>query len=261
LTHDPTQPTLAAPHDGSLEDRVGRLGFTDSIALLAFELSKDDAAPISPTLRFSRELGDRLRGQGILRITDAALTDPGHRLARALYDPLTWEYLNERSTSASLLQLVRLRLQRFDADTVVSEMHQLWRSLADAEFEGYFAHLLRRHQLEPAWAGSVAERVHAELMPLSLVQRRALAWSVAKEGAAAHLRTRRDAQETLETMVQHARREARHLMRFGSLDRAWHPHTNARQPLVVSAFLAQVELRDRYWTNPPAVSTLKQSCA
>lgn len=87
LSHDAIQPTLHARHEGSLADRISGLPSVDAVALAAFEASREDPAPIAPTLRFTFELAARLRLAHVLRLLEETPRRLDWGQARAIYDP------------------------------------------------------------------------------------------------------------------------------------------------------------------------------
>ena len=259
MSHDATQPTLPARHHGSLEDRIRRLGFVDAAALAAFEAAKDDAAPLCPTLRLTFELAERLRRQHVLRLLEAVPRAPAWGQSRAIYDPIAWEYLADPPEPGVLQRLVTRQLQQCVAACAPADPLWLWQRLADAELEGYLAHLLRRHQMDASWVRAILDRAMPELAELSLARRRAVAWAGVREGAAAFLRTRGDASQCLDAIVCECRRQARWMLRHEGLATSWMPQSSWRQPLLLSLFLAHFPLGQRYWTEIPSLSALSQA--
>lgn len=255
MSHDATQPTLPDRHESSLTQRLCGLGLVDLVAWAAFEAARDDAAPLSPTLRLTFALADRLRQRSILRLLDVAPRAPAFRQARAIYDPIAWEYFDDPPEPAVLREAVNdvlcERAQVADAQAL-----WLWVAIAEAELEGYVVHLLRRHQMETAWARSVLERAAPELTSLSLAQRRAVCWYGIREGAAAFLRTRGDATQCVEAIVGEIRRQARWMLRHEPQALSWLPQSSWRQPIVLATFLARFPLGSRYWTELPTLEAL-----
>lgn len=259
MTHDATQPTLPARHEGSLADRIRGLGLIDAAALAAFEASKDEAAPLAPTLRLTFELAERLRQRNILRLLESVPRRPSWGQSRAIYDPIAWEYLADLPEPGVLKRLVSQQLRDCTAATPSTEPLWLWQKLADAELEGYLAHLLRRHQMEISWVRSILERASPELIELSLAHRRAMAWAGVREGAAAFLRTRGDANQCVDAMVCEIRRQARWMLRHDTSATHWIPPSGWRQPVLLSLYLAHFPLGPRYWTEVPSMAALDRA--
>jgi hypothetical protein len=257
LSHDATQPTLSAPHAGSLADRIGALPLVDLAALAAFESSRDEPAPISPTLRFTFELAGRLRRAHVLQLLEEAPRGLAWGQARAIYDPIAWAYLADPPEPGVLRHCVAAGIQRRVSEGALAEALWLWQRLADSELEGYIAHLLRRHQMEPTWARDLVDRTVLELEELCLAQRRALCWSGLKEGAATFLRTKGDAKQCFDAIVAEVRRQARWLRRHQPQASGWIPSGAWRQPLLLRTFLATFPLGYRYWTGVPSLAALE----
>jgi hypothetical protein len=256
LSHDANQPTLSARRDDPFTARLGRLGFIEAIALDAFERAKDDPAPIGPTLRLTFDLGRRLELGGLLRILPHLPRHPDWLHARAVYDPIAWEYLVEPPEPGVLRALIAQQLVTVGAQTNNPDKVALWQMLVDAEFESYLAHLLRRHQLEASWARELVERLTPELPALCLARRRALAWSGVREGAAAFLRSRGDGRQSFEAMACELRRQARWMLRNAPEANRWLPRGGWRQPLLLTVFLSLVPLGPSYWTEVPSLEAL-----
>jgi hypothetical protein len=130
----------------------------------------------------------------------------------------------------------------------------LWKHLSEAELEGYIAHLLRRHQMDPVWCRALVERTENELEELCLAQRRALSWAGLKDGAATFLRTKGDPKQSLDAIVSEIRRQARWLRRHQPQATGWIPNGAWRQPLLLRTFLAAFPLGHRYWTEVPSLA-------
>lgn len=259
MSHDARQPTLPAQHDGSLEDRIRRLGLSDAAALAAFVAATDDPAPLTPTLRFTFELAERLRRQQVLRLLDVMPRSPSWGQARAIYDPIAWEYLTDPLEPGVLRRLATQHLQECVTASTPSDALWLWQRLTDAELEGYVAHLLRRHQMDGGWIRAILDRAMPELADLSLARRRAVAWAGVREGAAAFLRTRGDAAQCVEAIVCEFRRQARWMLRHDAPATSWMPQSSWRQPLLLSLFLSHYSLGQRYWTEVPSLPALSQA--
>lgn len=256
MTHDATQPTLPARHEGSLEDRIRRLGLIEAIALSAFEAAKDEAAPIAPSLRLTLELAQRLHRHHIFRLLDVMPDATSWGQSRALYDPVAWEYLADPLEPGVLRLVVAQHLRTVVGAHSTAEPLWLWQRLSASELEGYVAHLLRRHQMDPSWVRPILERSKAELAGLSLAQRRAVAWAGVREGAAAFLRTRGDAGQCLEAILCETRRQARWMLRHDGALTSWMPQSSWRQPLLLSTFLACFPLGSQYWLELPSSDVL-----
>lgn len=253
MSHDATQPTLAALHEASLADRIGDLTLVDLAALAAFECARNDPAPISPTLRFTFELAGRLRRAHVLQLLEGVPRGLAWGEVRAIYDPIAWAYLGDPLEPGVLRQLVATAIQRRISCGAAAEALWLWQRIADAELESYIAHLLRRHQMEPTWARGLLDRAESELEDLCLAQRRALSWAGLKEGAATFLRTRGDANQCTNAIVAEIRRQARWVRQQHSQALDWIPSGASRQPLVLRTFLATFPLGHRYWTEVPSL--------
>lgn len=252
MSHDATQPTLPDRHESSLEARIRALGLVDTAAFAAFEAARDDPAPISPTLRLSFALAERLRQRSVLRLLEVPPRAPGYRQARAIYDPLAWEYLADPPELGVLRVIISDHL-RTVAQGDPTEALWLWIALSDAELESYVAHLLRRHQMDAAWVRPILDRAATELTRLSLAQKRGLAWYGIREGAASFLRSRGDANQCVEAVVCELRRQARWMLRHEPQALSWLPQSSWRQPLLLTTFLAQFPLGQAYWTEVPAL--------
>ena len=256
LSHDAIQPTLLARHEGSLADRITALSLVDLTALASFEASRDDPAPISPTLRFTFELAGRLRRAHVLQLLEQVPRGLAWGQARSIYDPIAWAYLADLPEPGVLRHYVTATIQQRITDGAADDGLWLWQRLSDAELESYIAHLLRRHQMEPAWARSLVDRAVLELEELSLAQRRAIFWAGLKEGAATFLRTQGDAKQCMDAIVAEIRRQARWLRRHQPLASGWIPSGAWRQPLVLRTFLESFPLGTRYWTEVPSLAAL-----
>jgi hypothetical protein len=255
LSHDATQPTLPDRHESSLTERIRTLGFVDLATLAAFEAARDEAAPIAPTLRFSFSLAGRLRERSILRLLEVPPRSPGYGQARAIYDPIAWEYLAEPPELGVLRATIHEQLI-IRSRAAEGEALWLWMALADAELEGYLAHLLRRHQMDAGWVRSILERGGLELTALSLAQKRAVSWYGVREGAATYLRTRGDATQCVDAVVCELRRQARWMLRHEPQALSWLPQSSWRQPLLLATFLANFPLGQSYWTEVPSLEAL-----
>lgn len=257
MSNDATQPTLQARHEGSLADRIAALALVDLVALASFEASRDAPAPITPSLRFTFQLAGRLRQARVLQLLEAVPRDLVWGHARALYDPVAWTYLADPPEPSVLRQWITEGIQQRLAAGATEDGFWLWQRLAYAELEGYIAHLLRRHQMEPTWARALVERTEHELEELSLAQRRAVSWAGLKEGAAIFLRTRGDANQCLDAIVAEIRRQARWLRRHQPQATGWIPNGAWRQPHLLRKFLATFPLAHRYWTEVPSIASFR----
>lgn len=256
MSHDETQPTLPARHEGSLADRIYALDLVDLSALASFEASRDDPAPISPTLGFTLELAGRLRRSRVLQLLEQAPRGLAWGQARAIYDPIAWEYLADPPEPGVLREWVAARIRK-RIDGAAVDALWLWRRLADAELESYIAHLLRRHQMEPRWARALVDRTESELEELCLAQRRGLLWAGLKDGAATFLRTKGDAKQCLDAIVSEVRRQARWQRRHQQQASGWLPNGAWRQPHLLRIFLASFPLGYRYWTEVPSLAAFE----
>jgi hypothetical protein len=259
LSHDASQPTLPDRHESSLTERIRALGFVEAAALAAFEISRDEAAPIGPTLRLTFALAQRLREKSILRLLEPAPRAPAFGQARAIYDPVAWEYLADPPELGVMRSVIEAQLQTCAQAATGGDRLWLWTALADAELEAYAAHLLRRHQMDAAWVRPIFERAGSELAPLSLAQKRALIWYGVREGAASYLRTRGDGTQCVDAVVCELRRQARWMLRHEPKALSWLPQSSWRQPLLLTIFLAQSRLGQSYWTQVPSLETLGSS--
>lgn len=228
----------------------------DATALVAFESARDESAPIAPTLRLTFSLADRLRKRSILRLLDVPPRTPGYGQARAIYDPVAWEYLADPPEVGALLAIASAQLKMSVAAALPIDVHWLWHAIAEAELESYAAHLLRRHQMDGAWVRPILERTESELAALSLAQRRALLWFGIREGAASFLSTRGDAAKCVEAIVCEVRRQARWTLRHEPQATSWLPQSSGRQPLLLATFLGSFPLGNSYWTEVPTLDTV-----
>jgi hypothetical protein len=229
------------------------------MALASFEASRDDPAPVSPTLRFTFELAGRLRRAEVLELLEAPPRGLAWDQARALYDPIAWTYLADPPEPGVLRQWVDDAVrQKVGAGAAVDALW-LWQRLSEAELEGYIAHLLRRHQMDATWARALIERTERELEELCLAQRRALAWAGLKDGAATFLRTKGDAKQCLDAIVSEVRRQARWLRRHQPHASGWIPNGAWRQPLLLRKFLEIFPVGHRYWTEVPSLASIEGS--
>lgn len=259
MSHDTTQPTLPDRHESSLTERIRGLSLVDLMAFASFEASRDDAAPISPTLRLTFELASRLRRAQVLQLLEEVPRGLAWGQARSIYDPIAWTYLSELPELGILRHTLTATIQQRASDSAVAEALWLWQRLADAELEGYIAHLLRRHQMEPTWARDLVNRAAFELEELCLAQRRAISWAGLKEGAATFLRTNGDSKMCLDAIVSEIRRQARWLRRHQPQASGWIPSGAWRQPLLLRTFLATFPLGTRYWTDVPSLAALREN--
>lgn len=257
LSHDATQPTLPARHESSLVDRIGELNLVDLTAFASFEAAKDEPAPISPTLRLTLELAERLRRAHVLQLLEEVPLGLGWGQARSIYDPIAWAYLSGQPEHGALQRELTAAIQQQRSSTgAEADALWLWQRLADAELESYIAHLLRRHQMEPHWARDLVNRTALELEDLCLAQRRAVCWAGLKDGAATFLRTKGDAKQCLDAILAEVRRQARWLRRHQPQASGWIPRGAWRQPLLLRTFLSTFSLGTRYWTDAPSLAAL-----
>jgi hypothetical protein len=172
---------------------------------------------------------------------------------RAIYDPIAWRYCwpeaAEPDFEAQLVShLSALSRQSESAGAKTS----LWRSLANAELEGYYAHLLRRHGFDPRWAVDIRDGGDRWFKGLSLAQARYLAWASVREGAAVFLRAGEDFDEAREAIQVEMRRRAKWIETRPELGSTFLPMSNARQSVLLSVFLEHVaRIGTRYWLLPP----------
>jgi hypothetical protein len=258
LSHDATQPTLLSRHEGSLVDRIGALSLVDLTAVASFEASRSDPAPISPTLRFTLELASRLRRAQVLTLLEEVPRWLTWGQARAIYDPIAWTYLASPPEPGLLRHTLTAAIQQRVSEGAVDDALWLWQHLSDAELESYISHLLRRHQMEPAWAGELLNRVAPDLDELCLAQRRAISWAGLKEGAAMFPRTKVDANRCLDAIVAEIRSQSRWLRRHQPQASGWIPSGTWRQPLLLRTFLATFPLGTRYWTDVPSLAAFRE---
>lgn len=258
MSHDAAQPTLPARREGSFADRIGALSLVDLTALAAFEASRDDPAPISPTLRLTFELAGRLRHAHVLQLLEETPRGLAWGQARSIYDPIAWTYLTNLPEPGELRRDLTAAIQQRILEGAETDALWLWQSLVGAELEGYVAHLLRRHQMEPTWARDLVDRSRLELEEHCLAQRRAISWAGLKEGAATFLRTKGDPKQCVDAIVAEVRRQARWLRRHQPQASGWIPSGAWRQPLLLRTFLAAFPLGTRYWTEVPSLAAFRE---
>lgn len=258
MSHDAIQPTLLPRHESSLADRIGALSLVDLTAFASFEASRDEPAPISPTLRFTFELASRLRRAHVLTLLEEVPRGSVWGQARSIYDPIAWTYLASPPELGVLRQSLTAAIKQRVSDGAADDALWLWQRLSNAELEGYISHLLRRHQMEPTWARELLHRGGLELDEICLAQRRAISWAGLKEGAATFLRTKGDAKQCLDAIVGEIRRQARWLRRHQPQASGWIPSGAWRQPLLLRTFLATFPLGTRYWTDVPSLAVFRE---
>lgn len=257
LSHDALQSTLDAPHGTSLTERIRALSLVDLAGLAAFDASRDETAPIAPTLRLTLELAGRLRSSQVLQLVEVVPRSLAWDQGRALYDPVAWTYLATPPERGVLRQLVSQLLGLWAKDAPADAALDLWQMLVDAELESYMAYLLRRHQMEATWARGLVDRIAPEVTELCLAQRRSIAWTGIKEGAAAFLRFGGDPKQCIYVIESELRRQARWMLRHEPLASGWIPPTTWRQPLLLSKFLLACPLGQRYWTVAPSLTAVQ----
>lgn len=231
------------------------LGWTRLAVWYALERSSAVHAPFSTGQPLTQSLVHSLVDVGLVDVGDSTGIDG----RRALYEPLVWRYrcdvgnpsrlqtLLERALAAQSVQLAAKPAQR-----------ELWEALAEAEVETYLAHLLRRYAFDSARAEGIMEAMRGEWEGHSLARRRYLAWSGARGGAAALVRTNLDQDVAQKLMVEEMRRRSRWLAakqaarELPPADYCFMPESHWKRPILLD-LLISTALPDAniYWTAVP----------
>lgn len=253
MIHGEPQPTLGSPRDPAPASRLEALDLVETAGLLAFQQSTTSRAPTTPYFALTVELAEQLHGRGVIAVCaddDRSVGIP----VRAIYDPIAWRYCWPEASEPDFGHRALAHLSQLGRHSeAAGEKASLWRTLANAELEGYFAHLLRRHGFDPMWASDIRDDGDRWYKGLSLAQARYLVWASVREGAAVFLRTGEDSEEAREAMMVEMKRRAKWLETRPELGATFLPLSNARQSLLLSVFLDHVaRIGTRYWLAPPA---------
>lgn len=257
MTHGASQPTLPRACSDALETGLAPLDLTETAGLLAFHRATREPHPIAPCFALTQELGSRFERYGILKVCgehDALNADLPQQ---AIYDPISWRYdiavdgleatLDERLTG------------QIASDGNFAQRASLWRSLASAELEGYFAHLLRRHGFDPRWAAEARDSGHRWDRGISLAQARYVAWASVREAAAVCLRSAGDSDEVRDALTQEFRRRSAWVEARRDWGASFIPTSDARRSLLLTIFFDSVApIGSRYWHVAPSPRSLRE---
>jgi hypothetical protein len=259
LTDEAAQPTLNRSHEASPAEALHALTLVEATALRAFHLATTHRAPITPCLGLTQALVVLMVRRGVFELcadNDLSGSEP---FWRATYDPLRWRYLTGWEQTPESERSLRQRLRELaDREDVAPGKLGLWRLLANAEVEGYFAHLLRRHGFSPQWAVDASDSTAYWDYGLSLAQMRYVVWASVREGAAAFLRSGGDPDDARDAIATELRRRARWIEGKPDLGQTFLPPPNARQSTLLTVFLEDVApLDQRYWLTNPSLTALR----
>jgi hypothetical protein len=259
LTHEAAQPTLNRTLEAPPAEALHALNLVEAAALRALQHATAQRAPITPCFTLTQALVVLLARRGILELRTDGDLNGGEPLWRALYDPLRWRYLSgwehTPQLEGALRDWLRELVHRKDAAAVKLT---IWRLLANAEIEGYFAHLLRRHGFSPQWAVDASDSTAAWGSGLSLAQMRYVVWASVREGAAAFLRSGGDAEGAREAIALELRRRARWIEGRPDLGQTFLPHPNARRSTLLVVFLEEIApLGQAYWLANPSTDAIR----
>jgi hypothetical protein len=178
--------------------------------------------------------------------------------ARAIYDPITWRYLVPDVAAPASLESLREQVLALAQDPAANALRAtLWRTLASAELEGYFAHLLRRHGFDARWATDIRDRGRRWDRGLSLAQARYVVWASVREGAAVCLRSGGDLDEVREALGAEMRRRSAWIETRPDWGANFVPAPGGRQSILLSIFLDDIApIGNRYWLVAPSEAAL-----
>jgi len=257
LSHETTQSTLDGTAPTAPAENLQGLTLLETAALLAIHRATRDRAPVSPSIYLTEALFVLLEKRHILkRCAEGDLRKPDG-LQRAIYDPVCWRYLADWRATPLLESAIESHLRVCASDErSLHDRLQLWRALADAEVEGYLAHLLRRHAFEARWAMDLPPTRWESGITLS--QMRYVIWASVREGAAAFLRTSLDHDHARMVIASAVQRRAQWIAGRPDMGESFVPHASARPSLLLGIFLSDVApLGSAYWRSTPTLKALR----
>lgn len=259
LTHDARQPTLDRSCESPPAEDLEALSLVEVAALLAFLRSTHDRAPISPCAGLTQALATWLEQRGAIGLAVRGDAWDASGIMRAIYDPLAWRVRLQPAGHGDLASLLASRLIALvREDESLKDKLTLWELLANAEVEGYFTHLLRKHGFDPDWALDTRDEAQRWRPGLSLSQLRYVVWASVREGAAAYLRSRGDPDEARSAISQELRRRARWVEVRPDAGLSFMPATTSRQSVLLRLFLEDIApIGKQYWLVPPELSVLR----
>lgn len=257
MSHEATQPTLDRTAPAAPAETLQALTLLEAAALLAIHRATRDRAPISPSAYLTEALFVLLEKRQILQRCDRDDLRKPDGLQCAIYDPVCWRYLADWQATPLLESAIERHLHVCAADErSLHDRLQLWRALADAEAEGYLAHLLRRHAFEARWAMDLPPTRWETGITLS--QMRYVMWASVREGAAAFLRTSSDHDHARMIIASAVRRRVQWIAGRPDVGQSFVPHASARPSLLLTIFLSDVALLGpAYWLSAPSLKTLR----
>jgi hypothetical protein len=259
LTHEAAQPTLNRTLEASPAEASHALSLVEAAALRAFHRATTQRSPITPCFSLTQALVVLLVRRGFLALCTDDDLNGSEPFWRALYDPLRWRYLGSWEPALQVDDELRQRVRDLAArDDAIDTKLLLWRLLANAEIEGYLAHLLRRHGFSPQWAIDASDSTIYWENGLSLAQMRYVVWASVREGAAAFLRWGGDLEGARDAIATELRRRAHWIEGRPDLGQTFLPPSNARQPTLLTVFLEDIaSLEQRYWLVNPSLTALR----
>ena len=262
MTHGASQPTLDGAQGPPPADGPDTLNLFEAAILLAFIRATEVRAPTTPSHTLTQSLARWLEQRGIIEVCPDDDMGPGGPPARAIYDPLSWRYSWGSVRVADLEGPVRARVQALSSERGNTETRAvLWRLLASAELEGYFANRLRKHGFDGRWADAVfvshdpwrSERI-------CLAQARYAAWAAVREGASAYLRFDGDEEGTRSAILGEFQRRLDWVEARPDWGTGFVPAEGGLQSVLLGIFLSDVaRLGSKYWTLPPNARMLRSA--
>ncbi|MGN6519982.1 MAG: hypothetical protein ACTHK2_11225 [Dokdonella sp.] len=261
MSHETTQPTLDRTTPATPAENLQALTLLETAALLAIHRATLDRAPITTSAYLTEALFVLLEKRRVLQRCDEEDLRRPDGLQRAIYDPVCWRYLGDWQATPLIGSAIEGRLRTCaGSEHSLHDRLQLWRALADAEAEGYLAHLLRRHAFEARWAMDLAPIPWESGITLS--QMRYVIWASVREGAAAFLRTSSDSDHARNVIASAVRRRAQWIAGRPDVGQSFVPQASARPPLLLTIFLSDVAPLGRaYWLSTPTLDALRATKA
>lgn len=256
LAHGDSQPTLDDLPDPPVADGLESLCLIEGAALLAMWHSTTERAPTTPSPSLTTFLSDWLHRRRVIELGPRLKLGEAWTTVRAIYDPLTWRYLWADAADVSfyerLLDQVR---QQSDSEGTADQRFRLWKMLADAELESYFASLLRRHGFDTRWAHDLLmEPGRWDSGRITLSQMRYAVWAGVREGASMFLKSDGDLDETREAIFREICRRVVWMATRPDWGANFMPGPGGMKAILLRVFLDHVtRLGDRYWTVAPSV--------
>lgn len=259
MTNDARQPTLDRSREAPTATDLAALSLVEAAALLALARSTFERAPISPCTGLTEALSVWLEQRGVIELgQDRDLLQVTPAL-RAVYDPIVWRFRWTVANEPGFAEHVRTRLAELvDAPDSIHMKLVLWQLLANAEVEGYLAHLLRKHGFDPQWAFDARDQSERWQRGLSLAQMRYVAWASVREGAAVYLRSGGDTEVSRDSIAQEMRRRSRWVESRRDAGFSFLPAAATRQSILLTIFLESVApIGQQYWLACPDLVSLQ----